>query len=288
MLKNEYLLEVEEAGRAVAALAENERAFSQAVKAFESGDRDAFRQALDAADLLPHRHRICWWLCIWRCVRVCRLVCAELPTAAPSGAEIVELARRLAPLREDVDLLKRFVGAIDRGDAQTLGAIVRELEIERYCFFVCYWICSLRCRWFCVGISAAEQVAEVDPLSEIRDALEALAAVAKDEGALEAAASAYRDQDADRFRAILDELGILRRCLIVCRFFCYWHCLRLCLVLCREIPEIDLTIPELREFGLRLGKLGTRRGLGFRLYRVLLAPRQHRRDKRETHQGGER
>ena len=45
MLKNEHLLEVKDAGRAIARLAEDEKSFNQAVKAFEAGDRDAFRQA---------------------------------------------------------------------------------------------------------------------------------------------------------------------------------------------------------------------------------------------------
>jgi hypothetical protein len=256
MLKNEHLLEVKEAGRAIATLAEDERSFNQAVKAFEAGDRDAFRQALDHRGLLPHCLRICFWLCIWRCVRVCRLVCVELPTAAPTPGELVELARLLVPLRENPDLLKRFTDAMDRGDAQTLGAIVKDLKIQRFCFFVCYWICSLRCRRFCIRICAGPQTAaEADPNDEIRDSIEALAALAKDEAGLMKALDVFRKQDVNGFHSVLEQFGILRLCIIACRFFCYWNCFRICLIVCREIPKIDLTIPELREFGLALGKL---------------------------------
>lgn len=256
MLKNEHLLEAKDAGRAIAALAEDEKSFTQAVKAFEAGDRDAFRQALDHRGLLPHCLQICFWLCIWRCVRVCRLVCVDVPTTAPSPGDLVELARLLVPLRDNPDLLKRFIDAMDRGDAQTLGAMVKELKIQRFCFFVCYWICSLRCRRFCIWICADRQAAaELDPNIEIRDWIEALAAVAKDEARLMKSLDVFRKQDVNGFHSVLEKVGILRLCHIVCRFFCYWNCFRVCLIVCREIPRIDLTIPELREFGLALGKL---------------------------------
>jgi len=256
MLKNEHLLEVKEAGGAIAALAEDERSFAQAVKAFEAGDREAFRQALDHRGLLPHCVRICFWLCIWRCIRVCRLICVELPTAPPTPGELVELARLLVPLRDNPDLLKRFVEAMDRGDAQTLGAIVKELKIQRFCFFVCYWICTLRCRRFCVWICAGPQPgADVDPLTEIREALDAMIGVAREENSLVKAFDAFRKQDAKGFHSVLEQLAVLRFCIIICRFFCYWNCFRVCLIICREIPKIDLTVPELRELGLALGRL---------------------------------
>ncbi len=255
-MKNEHLIELKEAGRAIAALAEDERVFSQAAKAFEAGNREAFRQALDHLGLLPHALRICLWFCLWRCVRVCRLICVELPTAAPTPGELVELARLLRPLRENPDLLKRMVDAMDRGDAQTLTAIVKELKIQRFCFFVCYWICSLRCRRFCIRVAADDrQPVPDDPFGEIRDSLDALSTLARDEGTLTKALEVFRKQDVAGFRALLEPLGIFRFCVLICRFFCYWNCFRICLVLCREIPKIDLTIPELREFGLTLGKL---------------------------------
>lgn len=255
MAKDEHLLELKEAGRAIAALAEDERSFTQAVKAFEGNDREAFRQALDHRGLLPHCLRICFWFCIWRCVKVCRLVCVDLPTEAPKPGELVELARLLQPLRENPDLLKRFTDAMDHSDAKALGAIVKELKIHRFCFFVCYWICSLRCRRFCVQLCAGAQRVQEDPLAEIRDSLEALSVVAKDERVLASSLEAFSKQDVNRFRAALEPLGILRLCAIICRFFCYWNCFRICLIVCKAIPKVDLTIPELREFGLGLGRL---------------------------------
>jgi hypothetical protein len=257
MPKNEHLVELAEAARAISTLAEDERSFSQAVKAFEAGDREGFRQALDHLKLLPHCLRICFWLCIWRCVRVCRLICVELPAAAPTAAEIVELARLLQPLRDSPGLLKRLVDAMDRADTETLTGIVKELKIQRFCFFVFYWICTLRCRRFCVSIcTATRQVPQEDPLADLRDWLEGLTAVAKDEAGLTKAFDAIRKQDVKGFNAILQGVGVLRLCIILCRFFCYWNCFRICFIVCREIPKVDLTIPELREFGVALGRLG--------------------------------
>jgi hypothetical protein len=255
MLKNEYLLEIKEAGRAIAALAEDERSFTQAVKAFDAGDRDAFRQALDHRGLIPHCVRICFWLCIWRCIRVCRQICVELPTTAPTPGEIVELGRLLQPLLNNPEQLRRFVAAVERGDVQTIGAIVKEQKLQRYCFFLCYWICSLRCRRFCVTVCTGPLPAQEDPIGEVREWIEALSVLAKDEAVLGKALDAFRKQDVAGFRGVLEPLGILRLCVIICRFFCYWNCFRICFIVCREIPKIDLTVPELRELGLGLGRL---------------------------------
>jgi hypothetical protein len=257
MLKNEHLIELAEAARAIGVLAEDEPAFSQAVKAFEGGDREAFRKALEQRKLLPHCLRICFWLCLWRCVRVVRLICQEVPTAAPTPAEIVELARLLQPLRDNAGLLKRLVDAMDRADTQTLSTIVKELKIQRFCFFVFFWICTLRCRRFCISICAGPRpVAQDDPLAELRDWLDGLTAVAKDEATLTKASDAVRKQDVKAFHAVLQGVGVLRLCIIICRWFCYWNCFRICFIVCREIPKVDIEIPQLREFALALGRLG--------------------------------
>jgi hypothetical protein len=145
---------------------------------------------------------------------------------------------------------------MDRSDASTLGSIVKELKLERFCFFVCYWICSLRCRRFCIGLCGGTQPGgEADPLAEIRDSIEALGVAAKDEAGLTKILEVFRKQNVAGYHSILDQLGIGRLCIILCRFFCYWNCFRICFIVCRLIPEVDLTIPELREFGLGLGRL---------------------------------
>ncbi len=257
-MKNEHLIELADAARAIGALAQDERAFGQAVKAFESRNRDAFRRVLEQRDLLPHCRRICFWLCIWRCVRVVRLICQEVPTTAPKPGELVELARLLHPLRDNPALLARLVDAMDRGDARTLTAIVGDLKLQRFCFFVFLWICWLRCRRFCVTICTGPREVPVDePLAEIRDWLEGFTAVAKDEATLTRAHDAVLQQDVKAFHAVLQGVGVLRLCVILCRWICYWNCFRICFVVCREIPRLDLDIPQLREFALALAKLGT-------------------------------
>lgn len=254
MAKNEHLVELAEAARAVGALADHEPSFSQAVKAFEAGDREAFRRVLEQHKLLPHCLRISLWLCIWRCIRVCRVICQELPTSAPTPADVVELSRLLQPLRDNPALLERLVTAMDRSDSETLAAIVKDLRIQKFCFFVFYWICSLRCRRFSITLCAGPRQAQDDPLAEIREWLEGLTALARDEAALTRAFEAIRKGDVKAYHAVLQRAGVLRLCIILCRFFCYWNCFRICFIVCREIPRLDLTVPQLREFALALGK----------------------------------
>ena len=100
------------------------------------------------------------------------------------------------------------------------------------------------------------EVPEDDPLAEIRDWLDGLAAVARDEATLTKAYDAVRKQDVKGFRAVLQGARVLRLCIILCRFFCYWNCFRLCFIVCREFPRVDLEIPQLREYAVALARLG--------------------------------
>lgn len=180
---------------------------------------------------------------------------------APTPAEIVELSKLLQPLRDNADLLKRLLDAMDRGDTQSLATIARDLKIQRFCFFVFLWICMLRCRKFCVTVCTGTRLEpEEDPLGEIRDWLDGLAAVARDEATLTKAFDAVRKQDVKGFRAVLQGVRVLRLCIILCRFFCYWNCFRLCFIVCREFPRVDIEIPQLREFALALTRLGRDEG----------------------------
>lgn len=252
MNNDEHLLEWKDASEAVGRLAKDERDFTAAVEAFDKGDADGFRKVLERHKLLAHATRICFWLCTWRCVRIIRVVWRELPTAAPTADEFREFAQLVQPLAESPELLKRLVGSLDKGDARGFGAIIGELKLQRYGYFLAQWICSFRCRRFCL-IIATPAAQRPNPLEELRESFEALAHLSRDAAAFGKALQLFERGDGAKFRDVLEGVSALRYCLIYCRWFCHWHCFRLCFVLCRTLPELDLTIPELREFGLALG-----------------------------------
>lgn len=259
MDKDEHLQEWHDASAAVGALARDEKDFTAAVEAFDKGDAAAFRRILERHDLLQDATRICFWLCTWRCVRVVRLVCRELPTAGLSVEEFHEFSRLVQPLAERADLLKRLVDGLDKGDARGFHAIVEELKLHKYCFFLALWICSFRCRRFCLIVATPAVERPPDPFEDLRESIVALAHLGEDRAAFTKALQYFEKGDAPRFREVLEGVSLLRYCLIFCRWFCHWHCFRLCFVLCHKLPELDLTIPQLREFGLALGHVAGNR-----------------------------
>lgn len=252
MAQDDHLLEWKEGGRAISELATNEHDFTAALKAFEAGNADDFRAILEKHRLLPHVTRICLWLCTWRCLRVCRLVCVELPVAAPSLDEFREFATLVRPLADSPALVERLVESMDRGDSKAFGAIVKDLKLQRFCFFLCQWICLLRCRRFCLLTSRTAATTGV--LDDLRASFEALARLAGEPQAFAETLAALGKDDTRTVQATLDRVGLLRFCEILCRWFCFWHCFRVCLIVCRAFPKIDLTISQLREASLALGK----------------------------------
>ena len=52
---------------------------------------------------------------------------------------------------------ERLSAAVGAGDAKTFAAIVTEFKLQRYCIQLCHWICSVRCRRFCICVPLALQ-----------------------------------------------------------------------------------------------------------------------------------
>lgn len=254
MDNDEHLIEWQEASAAVGALAKDEKDFTAAVEAFDKGDAAVFRRILERHQLLPHATRICFWLCTWRCVRVVRLVCHELPTAGLNVEEFHDFAHLVQPLGERPDMLRRLIDGIDRGDARGFHAIVEEFKLHKYCFFLAMWICTFRCRRFCLLLATPVVERPPDPFEDLRESIVALGRLGQDRASFTKALQYFEKGDGPNFRAVLDGVSLLRYCLIYCRWFCHWHCFRLCFVLCHKLPDIDLTIPQLREFALALGQ----------------------------------
>jgi hypothetical protein len=86
---------------------------------------------------------------------------------------------------------------------------------------------------------------------ELKEAGRVIGTLAQDEAAFTRAAEAFRAQNAEAFQSELSKLDLLRRCHLICRWFCSKHCIFICSRLCRE-PfhplEPSAQIKEMREF----------------------------------------
>ncbi len=93
-----------------------------------------------------------------------------------------------------------------------------------------------------------EMSSDMERLAELRETAEAVAKLAEDEKAFSLAVEAFREQDAERFQAVLADLGLLRRCRLICHWMCTKHCVYVCRRLAGPLRRQQLRIPEMREF----------------------------------------
>jgi len=145
----ERLAELRETAEAVAKLAEDEEAFGRAVEAFRAQDAERFQAVLAELGLLPRCRLICYWLCTKHCVFVCRKIAGPVRRQQLPIPEMREFAQATARVAADEALLKRFVDAVDREDADAFRALVAEHKLDRFVHQLCHWLCFLRCRLVC-------------------------------------------------------------------------------------------------------------------------------------------
>jgi hypothetical protein len=91
--------------------------------------------------------------------------------------------------------------------------------------------------------------------SELQDTGAVLARLAENEYAFVSAAEAFANGDADRMRAVLEQVGLFERCWLLCRWLCGWYCTWRCHVLGIQLPTREHTLPELQEFAARVARL---------------------------------
>jgi hypothetical protein len=74
-----------------------------------------------------------------------------------------------------------------------------------------------------------------DRFDELRRSGEVMGKLAGDEKAFLEAVEAFHARDAERFQGVLDRVGILDGCRLVCRFLCSKHCVFVCFRLAGEL-----------------------------------------------------
>ena len=96
---------------------------------------------------------------------------------------------------------------------------------------------------------------EFDPVVELREVSAAALALAEKPDAFKEAYAAFTANDAGRFQAVLDRLGLGDRCERVCYFLCKKHCVSLCERFCPDHRPEPANVQEMIEFAQVLGRL---------------------------------
>jgi len=147
--EDDRLRELRETGQAIGKLAKDEAAFAHAVNAFRAENAAEFQAQLGKLGLLPACRLICGWLCSKHCVFLCQKLCRHAPAEPPSIEEMRDFALVTAHLVSDEALLKHFLDAVNREDADAFNRAVNEMRWERFCHQLCHFLCLIRCKRVC-------------------------------------------------------------------------------------------------------------------------------------------
>lgn len=147
--------EIRAAGKVIASLIANEKAFDAIGKAAVALNCEVLQSAINKAGFTSGCEIICRFICTWRCVWVCRELCF-LPTPVPNGVYGIEEARNFAlasrQLANQPRALGDLVNAVQDRDAKAYGEIIARFGLGPYCWQVCAWVCSVTCFEFCICV----------------------------------------------------------------------------------------------------------------------------------------
>lgn len=142
-----FVTQLSIAGAAIRTLAGNRQTLDSAVKAALAFNCPDLTGVIGGLDTCIY---VCEWICSWRCALVCLPLCRPFPPLVDvSIDEMRAFAQAVGALTSQANALERVVSAIDAGNADAFSALLKELQLERFCLQLCHWVCAERCRLYC-------------------------------------------------------------------------------------------------------------------------------------------
>lgn len=148
----DLFVELQSGGRALGMLVRDEAAFKEAVVASDADDPAKLGAIVRGAGLFQWCDYICVFFCSWRCTLACLRFCRTPPKFKNLLREAFAFVKATHGLAAKPAELRRLSVAVGAGDVQTYQRLVGELKLAPFCFQLCHWICSLRCRLWCLVI----------------------------------------------------------------------------------------------------------------------------------------
>jgi hypothetical protein len=257
----ESMQDLRRGGEGIAAVARNEDRFRGLFDAFRAWDRDSFQRLLREGEVLEYCEEICEWIRSKDCVLVCLELCGPPPEGElPQPPEFAQVIERITG---DEELVERLASAVSERDGEAFRALVRDLEIERFCHLLCHWVCAIRGRLICRIICAPGPLPRIHLVDELSAAGKVLGRLAANPEALAAAAKASEIGDCAALGQAIGPVGDGQGCQIICEWFCTLRCIRVCLLLCRAFPfgAIEAPLSEAFAFAEASGRLAAQPAL---------------------------
>src|SRR5258708_3660480 len=145
--RRHFITELALAGAAIGALAKDREVLDQVIKGAEAVDCEVLASRLGQGGPCFY---ICEWICSWHCVLNTRRLCAPFSFELESSIEEMRaFAAACEKLAATPGAIARLVEAVGAENGEAYSALVKEFQLERFCFQLCYWICFEICRIFC-------------------------------------------------------------------------------------------------------------------------------------------
>ncbi len=227
---------------AIVRITSDKAALEKLVQAVEKRDRSLFEQLVGAYKLGPVCHLFCHWVCyVWYRL-VCRWICAPLTDKRPDlRAELLAAGQALRVLLEHKEAFDQAVAASNAGDAEKLGAAIRQAGLLPLCHFICEWFCSWRCTLVCLTVCRQLPLPVFDnPIKEAREFAQAVQQLVQQDAAAAQLAAAVGAGDAKTYASIIDRLKLQRYCIQLCHWICGLRCRRFCILVCPPPDTIPL------------------------------------------------
>jgi hypothetical protein len=152
--------------------------------------------------------------------------------------KLTEFRQSLEKLVKNPELFREAAEAVEKRDAERFQAVLSRLGIFKYCPWICRWFCVKIWRFACTPICPPEKEPIKPTVKEMLNFGKATVRLTANKEAFVALFDAYKRQDADKFRSILDEWKMMTYCRQFCGWFAYFYCRRICWRLCPDMPDI--------------------------------------------------
>ena len=145
------------------------------------------------------------------------------------AGEVGTVSSALRRLLSDESALPELEEALGKGDVEGFARVLHQQGLGDSTEIICRWLCTWRAQRICFWLCRDLPLEDITP-EQVGEAVVAFGKLAETEGALAKLVEASDRFDADGFRALLGEFGLLPWCRLVClwiltircQLFCSW------------------------------------------------------------------
>lgn len=151
--------------------------------------------------------------------------------------------------------LQRLLESFRERDADGVRSVLEEASLIQNCRPICRVLCSWECSRVCFQFCPEPPQLDfsTEELVEISEGIGRL----REQGQIQELVQVVKEEESEKFHAILEEAGLERFCHVICRWVCRIRCRVLCEQICRPEADREEATGQLRTTAQALSQLGS-------------------------------